>query len=83
MRQIQADPARGLYTLESTGGIERGKRVWNIGDLRLVENDQAKNKEVNYNAKAFFCLFFCALEVMLRTLAKAGLHWVTDPEDDM
>ena len=68
--------------LESTGGIEPGKRAWNIGDLRLVESDQAKNKEVNDNAKANPFLFLCALEVMLRTLAKAGSYWVTDPEDD-
>ena len=82
LRQTQADPVKGLHTLESTGGIEPGKRAWAIGDLRIIDENDAKGKEVQYHVRANPFLFLCALEVMLRTLTKAGSFWVTDPEDD-
>ena len=82
LRQTQADVVRGLHTLESTGGIEPGKRAWAIGDLRLVDENDAKGKEVLYHVKASPFLYLCALETMMRTLAKAGSYPVTDPEDN-
>ena len=83
LRQLMADPVRGLHTLESTGGIEPNKKQWMVGDLRLVDPaEDSKNKETSYQVKANPFLFLCALEVMLRTLTKAGSYWVTDPEDN-
>ena len=82
-RQIQADPIKGIHTLQSTFGIELNKKHWKVGDLNFFDDaEQEKGKEINYKATASPFLFVCAIEVMLRTLAKAGLYWVTDPEDD-
>ena len=47
-----------------------------MGELKLVEDEQSKGKEVNYNHKANPFLFVCALEVILRTLCKAGTYLV-------
>ena len=47
-RQIRAEPVKGLHTLESTSGIEPSKRQWKVGDLRLIEENDAKGKEVSY-----------------------------------
>ena len=71
-RQIVAGTVKGLHTLQSTGGIEPTKRQWTIGDLRLIENYEGKDKEVRYRTGASPFLFLCALESMLRILVKAG-----------
>ena len=53
LRQIMADPVRGLHTLESTGGIEPNKKQWAVGDLRLVDPaEDSKNMETNYQVRA-------------------------------
>ena len=81
-RQIVASPVKGLHTLQSTGGIEPTKKQWQVGDLRLLTQDEGKEKEVRYRAGANPFLFLMALESMLRTLAKAGSYPVDDPDDD-
>jgi hypothetical protein len=81
-RQLRAEEVRGLHTLESTSGIEPGKKQFTIGDLRLVTEEDRKGKEVQYRHNSNPFLFICCLEVMLRTLCKAGTFWCDDPEDD-
>ena len=82
VRQIQAEQVKGLHTLESTGGIEPNKKTWDLPGLRLVDDSQAKGKQVHCQIKSNPHLFLYALEAMLRTLAKAGSYWVIDPEDE-
>ena len=80
-RQIQADPVIGLKTLESTHGIEPWKKTWKMGDLRLLGPEDQKGSNKSYSLDAnLFC--FTAVEVLLRTLAKAGTYYVDDPQDD-
>ena len=81
LRQIKAEPVRGLHTLESTQGIEPKKKIFKIGDLKLL-TDADNDKKTDYSHKANPFLFICGLEVMMRTLCKAGTYYVADPEDD-
>ena len=83
LRQIRADPVRGLKTLESTHGIEPNRTAKKMGTFRIL--DEAENprpKTIQYQIGSNPFLFICALEVMLRTMTKAGTYWVDDPEDD-
>ena len=41
-----------------------------------------KGKDQAFRISTNPFLFLCAQEVQLRSLAKAGSYWVTDPEDD-
>jgi hypothetical protein len=79
-RQLKAEAVKGLYTLESTSGIEPTKKQWKVGDLKLIDDSEVKNREVSYRHNSNPFLFLCCLEVMMRTLAKAGSYYVEDPE---
>ena len=82
-RQLQAEEIKGIHTLQTTGGIEPNKRQWKVGDFKFFDKDEMeKGKEQAFRVSTNPFLFLCAQEVQLRTLAKAGSYWVTDPEDD-
>ena len=52
-RQIEAVPAEGMKTLESTCGIEFNKRGDEVGELRiLIPKEEAKGSEVAFSFKA-------------------------------
>ena len=83
LRQTQAEAITGIQTLESTGGIKPGKRLWKMGDMKiLVDNEEAKDSDVQYHIKANPFHLLCAMESYLRTFTKAGCYYVKDPEDD-
>ena len=50
-RQIQADPVVRLKTLESAHGIEPYKKLWEVGDLRLMTAEEQKSGIHNYSQR--------------------------------
>ena len=56
-RQLRAEEVRGLHTLESTSGIEPGKKQFTVGKLRLATDEDSKGKEVQYTTRTLSCSF--------------------------
>ena len=53
-----------------------------MGDLRLLGPEEQKGSNKSYFLHANPFPVLTAVEVLLRTLAKAGTYYVDDPQDD-
>ena len=80
-RQIIAEKVKSLRTIHSTQGIEPEKKTMMIGSLTALCPEQKRNDN-GFSIGGNPFLWLLSLEVMLRTLCKAGSYLVTDPEDD-